>query len=126
MKQTRNTPTKTQIVSLLKGSEVALSPSEILQLSDGLCDRVTIYRVLDRLLEEGFIHKIATVDGTIKYAVCHTCTEKEHKHNHIHFTCEHCATTTCITEVEPFFSLPPGYKVHTLNFTISGVCPDCL
>ncbi|WP_413512325.1 Fur family transcriptional regulator [Myroides odoratus] len=126
MKQTRNTQAKTEILKLIENSEVALSPLELLSLVQGLCDRVTIYRVLDRLSDEGAIHKIATVDGTIKYAICENCTEKKHKHNHVHFTCERCQTTTCLNEVEPSFTLPPNYKIKSANFTISGLCPACL
>ncbi|WHT39016.1 MULTISPECIES: transcriptional repressor [Myroides] len=125
MKQTRNTQAKTEILKLIETSEVALSPAEILAILNGICDRVTIYRVLDRLTEEGIIHKIATVEGAIKYAICQNCTLEKHNHNHLHFTCERCQTTTCITAVEPSFTLPPTYKIKSVNFTISGICPEC-
>ncbi|MEK6495366.1 Fur family transcriptional regulator [Myroides odoratimimus] len=125
MKQTRNTQAKTEIVKLIENSEVALSHAEILATLNGICDRVTIYRVLDRLTEEGIIHKIATVEGTIKYAICQHCTIEKHNHNHIHFTCERCLNTTCLTEVEPSFTLPKNYKIKSVNFTISGICPEC-
>lgn len=125
MKQTRNTQAKTEIVKLIENSEVALSHAEILATLNGVCDRVTIYRVLDRLIEEGVIHKIATVEGTIKYAICHNCSLEKHNHNHIHFTCERCQTTTCMIDIEPLFILPKNYKMRTVNFTVSGICPEC-
>lgn len=58
MKQARNTTAKTEILDLISQSEVALSHSEIQSALDGLCDRVTIYRVLDRLVEEDLVHKL--------------------------------------------------------------------
>lgn len=125
MKQTRNTQAKTEIVKLIENSEVALSHAEILATLNGVCDRVTIYRVLDRLIEEGVIHKIATVEGTIKYAICHNCSLEKHNHNHIHFTCERCQTTTCMIDIEPSFTLPKNYKMKSVNFTVSGICPEC-
>lgn len=125
MKQTRNTLAKTEILKLIETSKVALSPAEILAILHGVCDRVTVYRVLDRLTEEGIIHKIATVEGVIKYAICQNCTLEKHNHNHLHFTCERCQTTTCITTVEPSFTLPAKYKIKSVNFTISGICPEC-
>lgn len=125
MKQTRNTQAKTEIFKLLEQAEVALSPAEILATLNGVCDRVTIYRVLDRLTAEGVIHKIATVEGIIKYAICQQCTLEKHNHNHLHFTCERCQNTTCITEVEPSFVLPKNYKIKNVNFTVSGICPEC-
>lgn len=125
MKQTRNTTARTEIFNLISQSEVALSHSEIQKSLDGLCDRVTIYRVLNRLVEEGLLHKVATIEGIVKYAECHTCSAKEHHHNHIHFSCEQCHTVTCIEDVEPEFKLPKQYKIKNVNFTLSGLCPEC-
>jgi|SRR5690606_19504011 len=125
MKKIRNTATKTKILSMVTNSEAALSHSEIHQLLDNFCDRVTIYRVLDRLIEEDLIHKIVTIDGVTKYAACHDCSSVEHHHNHIHFSCEQCHTVTCIENVEPVFNMPKKYKVHNVNFTLSGICPEC-
>ncbi len=124
MKTARNTIAKTKIQELIILSPIALSHSEIHKYLEGLCDRVTIYRVLDRLLEEGVIHKIVDVDGVIKYAGCHSCST-EHSHNHIHFSCQKCMSVTCLENVEPSFKLPKNYKVSEMNFTLSGLCPQC-
>lgn len=120
----RNTVAKTEILNLVSGSEKALSHTEIQAALHNLCDRVTIYRVLDRLTEEGLIHRIVNIDGVIKYAGCQHC-HTEHHHNHIHFSCEKCKSVTCLDDVEPTFSLPVNYKVYTVNFTVSGLCPQC-
>lgn len=124
MKSARNTTAKTEIQELIIASDVALSHAEIQKALDGLCDRVTIYRVLDRLLEEGIIHKIINVDGVVKYAGCHSCSVK-HNHNHIHFSCQRCKSVTCLDGVEPSYQLPKNYKVTGMNFTLSGLCPHC-
>ena len=124
MKSARNTTAKTEIQDLIVSSSVALSHSEIQKSLQGLCDRVTIYRVLERLMEEGVIHKIVNVDGVVKYAGCHSCSVK-HSHNHIHFSCQKCKSVTCLDDVEPSFKLPKNYKVSETNFTLSGLCPQC-
>ena len=125
MKRTRKSVAKTEILNLINQSKVALSHSEIQVELDGLCDRVTTYRVLSRLEKEGLVHKIATIDGSVKFASCHNCSPT-HNHNHIHFSCEKCNSVTCLEQVEPSFKLPKEYKVNKVNFTISGVCPKCL
>ncbi|WP_199120089.1 Fur family transcriptional regulator [Pedobacter sp. ASV28] len=125
MKITRNTIAKTEIRNLINSSKVALSHAEIQQALNNICDRVTIYRVLDRLVEEGLVHKIVNVDGVIKYAECHECAGEHHHHNHIHFSCQKCKSVTCLEDVEPFFNLPKQYKVMEMNFTLSGLCPQC-
>lgn len=125
MKQSRNTVARTEITRLIHESGVALSHAELQVLLDGLCDRVTTYRVLDRLMQEGIIHKVVDIDGTIKYAECHTCTTEIHHHDHLHFSCEQCKTVTCVEDVEPKIKLPVTYKVHKINLTVSGICPNC-
>lgn len=124
MKSSRNTTAKKEIHDLIIASEFALSHADIQKSLDGLCDRVTVYRVLDRLLEEGSIHKIINVDGVVKYANCNACAGK-HKHHHIHFSCEKCKSLTCLHGVEPVYKLPRKYKVTDMNFTLTGVCPNC-
>lgn len=66
----RNTIAKAKILELINHSEVALSHSEIEKLTEGLCNRVTIYRVLDRLTDEGHIHRFINIDGHQKFAAC--------------------------------------------------------
>tara|TARA_R110000751_G_scaffold302763_1_gene416993 strand:- start:1235 stop:1612 length:378 start_codon:yes stop_codon:yes gene_type:complete len=122
----RNTIAKEAILKTINESDTALSQAEIQAiLPDGLCNRVTIYRVLDRLVEEKSVHQITNIDGVVKYANCHSCST-EHKHDHIHFNCEKCNVVTCIEDVEPTFKLPSNYQINQLNFMVSGVCPDCL
>lgn len=127
MKQSRNTIAKTEILDIINRSEIAFSHSEIASLLGAICDRVTIYRVLDRLVDEGLVHKVINTDGGVKYASCHGCeTTHGHKHNHLHFSCQQCKSVTCIEDVEPSFQLPEKYKVIEVNFTVSGLCPKCL
>jgi Fur family transcriptional regulator, ferric uptake regulator len=126
MKTTRNTTAKSAILELIKNSEVALSHSEIQKITGDLCDRVTIYRILDRLVNEDVIHKIATCDGTVKYASCHHHHDAHHHtHNHVHFSCEKCKLVTCLDHVVPSFNLPENYVVREVNFILTGLCPEC-
>jgi len=124
MKQTRTTAAKTAILNLINTSESALSHTEIQSALHGICDRVTIYRVLDRLLEEGLIHKIVNTDGGVKYAACTNCTSK-HQHNHIHFSCQKCKSVTCLKDIQPSFTLPEKYQIVDVNFTVTGICALC-
>lgn len=116
--------TKLQVQELIGNSDVALSHQDINRMLEQSCDRVTIYRVLDKLMEEGLIHRIIDVDGVSKFAACHGCT-KEHHHHHVHFSCSVCHSVTCIEEVEPHFQLPEGYRIQEMNITLSGICPNC-
>lgn len=125
MKQVRNTHAKTEILNIINSSESALSHTAIQEKIGDLCNRVTTYRVLDRLEEEGKIHKIVNVDGVVNYAKCHHCTENDHSHNHVHFNCEKCLSVTCIENVVPEITLPKHFVAKSYNFVVSGICPKC-
>jgi len=127
MKVKRNTVARTTILELITKSKVALSQPEIQKIVIGLCDRVTIYRVLERLVKEDLIHKIVTPDGIVKFARCSHDNENHiHTHNHIHFNCEKCLAVTCLENIEPIFNLPKNYITKEVNFTLSGFCPNCI
>lgn len=125
MKQTRNTQAKTEILKLINESNTALSHSDIQVKLGDLCNRVTIYRVLERLEEEGKIHKIVNVDGVINFARCKGCSGGKHDHNHLHFYCEKCKSVTCIENVVPEIKIPQNFVVKQYNFVISGQCDKC-
>jgi Fur family ferric uptake transcriptional regulator len=125
MKTVRNTTAKSVILDLITKSDVALSHAEIQTLTDGICDRVTIYRVLERLMNEDLIHKSVNLEGTIKYASCSDC-HGTHSHNHVHFSCEKCHSVTCLEDVEPAFKMPKNYQINEVNFTLTGLCPNCI
>lgn len=121
----RNTQAKKQILEFIQNSPNAVSHGDIYSKMEELCDRVTIYRVLERLVNENKIHKIVNVDGVINYATCHSCTNI-HYHNHVHFSCEKCKAVTCLNENEINFSLPKNYIFKESFFTVSGICPNCV
>lgn len=120
----KNTRAKTEILEVINNSAVALSHAEIQQVLLTDCDRVTIYRVLDRLVTEHLVHKIVNVDGIVKYAACHD-PGPAHNHQHAHFSCVKCLQVTCLEKVLPAFTLPKKFKLQEINFTLSGICAQC-
>lgn len=126
MPSPRNTKAKERILGIILASDRALSQSEVFVQMEGLCDRVTVYRVLDRLVIEKKIHKIVNVDGIINYAGCATCdTAALHQHDHLHFSCTRCKKLACLEDQQIHVSLPNDYTIHELFLTISGICPAC-
>ena len=128
MKIVRNTKNKALVLELIQNMTTAISAPDILERTTGLCDKVTIYRVLDRLIDEGLIHKVVNPTGQILYASSQKCTHTNdiHNHQHVHFSCQKCKSVTCLDNVQPTFKLPKNYKVSEMNFTLSGLCPQCL
>lgn len=122
MKSSRNTQTTQVILKLLEESELALSHHEIHSLIGLKCDRVTVYRILNKLVEKKLAHRITGIDRTIKYSSCRKCSAV---HQHLHFRCEHCHSIIHLEQKEPSFRLPKNYTIKEINFTITGICKNC-
>ena len=116
----------TQLISdIINDSTYAISHAQLLEKMEGICNRVTIYRILDKLQEKGTIHKVMDLNGIAKFAHCGSCEEEKHQHDHVHFSCIKCNHVSCLEDTEPKIKLPLGYSIEQVNYTISGTCPDC-
>lgn len=127
IKRERSSTTKQKIIDLLKKKNEALTHKDFQNYFNGQIDRVTIYRALDRLVDEGKLHKIISLEGVIQYAICKSCDHKhdKHTHNHIHFSCRKCEKTICLDDVSPNIILPKGFKAEENQLLISGICSNC-
>lgn len=122
----RKTKASQAVLHVLQESGKALTHKDLqVQLSE-VCDRVTIYRVLARLNEEGLIHRVSDPEGVMRYAACETCdSDHAHSHDHLHFTCTTCGDTTCLLHADVHFTLPHGFSIQETQFNVVGVCPEC-
>lgn len=125
MKNVRNTQAQLEILKLINESETALTHAFIQQKLGDLCDRVTIYRVLERLVEEGQIHRFVNMDGVVNFANCVSCKTHGYHHNHLHFNCKNCKSVICLEKVMPQLEIPAGYQIEDYNFVVSGICARC-
>jgi Fur family ferric uptake transcriptional regulator len=89
-------------------------------------DRVTVYRTLQRFIEQGILHSIPDDSGSARYGLCHdTCAPGNHRHNHVHFKCVRCGTIECISD-HPVPKIEiPGYKISEVNLIMNGLCKKC-
>ena len=119
----RSSAVRNKILQILMQKKQALAHKDFQLILEDFCDRVTIYRALDKLHDDGKIHKINGTDGVIQYAICNGCQEKHH-HDHIHFNCLKCKKVSCL-ESKPVISLPEGYQLQEIQCLVSGICPQC-
>jgi Fur family ferric uptake transcriptional regulator len=120
----RNTKSTTEVLSIFNNSITALSHEMLQEKLNTKIDRVTIYRILSRFIEDGVIHEIIADDGKKYFALCDNCEGKHHHHNHFHFRCLTCGDVECLKE-EVNVNLPQGYKAVTFNGLVSGYCLNC-
>lgn len=123
----KKTAPRYSVLEVLSKRDVATSQPNLEEILGKDVDRVTLYRILKTFEEKGIIHKIIDANGTANYAVCHSsCTEHQHRDEHLHFNCTVCKKVYCLNDVHiPSLTLPSGFEASNINLVASGVCPAC-
>ena len=106
---------------MINDSEHVLSYSEIKGEIGKVCSRVTLYRVLERLEQEGVMYKIADVDGTFRFG---SQSPKDNNTSYVHFSCVACRNVTKLKEDHVTFSSLSKHQVHFSQITMAGICPQ--
>ena len=106
----------------------AEQPLSLLELEAiiGTVDKSTILRTLNLFRENHLVHVIESGDGCVRYEICKSHHHDEDEDAHLHFFCEKCGQTICLSDKHiPQIELPDGYITHSANFMIKGLCPKC-
>ncbi|HLW15669.1 MAG TPA: transcriptional repressor [Flavobacteriaceae bacterium] len=125
-KNVRPTAMRLLVYKALSENKTATSLTD-LENNLETADRTTLYRTIKTFEEQCIVHPIEDGTGVTKYALCSPyCNEGEHKDLHLHFHCNVCEETSCLTEYSiPKISLPEHYIAQEVNFTVAGVCSKC-
>lgn len=121
----RVTRTRRAVLEVLQAGRHSLSHDEIavrLAAAGVAHDRVTLYRTLDWLVEQGLAHRIQGPDRAWRFSI--SGDEAQH---HAHFHCDRCGHVLCLESVRPdeHFALPDGYRTAHAELVFHGTCPDC-
>jgi len=102
----------------------AISVISLIERLDSKFNKTTIYRVLDKLEEDGVLHSFLGKNGLKWYAKCNDCSDKEHNDVHPHFQCLYCGKVDCL---DVSFTLPkiPNRKIEVTQLLIQGKCEEC-
>ena len=121
----RATSTRLAVLSIISEYNQAIPFSEIQKALKGF-DRVTLYRTLHALMENGIIHKALQDDKQTFFAVCsNSCSSHDHNHHHIHFKCSSCQAVTCVQADRPIGFSIPGHSIERFEIEATGVCASC-
>ncbi|THF65356.1 Fur family transcriptional regulator [Pseudothauera rhizosphaerae] len=120
----RVTRTRVAVLDSLLASHQPLNHDQIaaeLAATGEHHDRVTVYRALDWLVEQGIAARIAGSDRAWKFEAV------RRGHRHAHFHCDTCGRVLCLEAVEPAIAvaLPEGFRLEQAELVLRGACPDC-
>ena len=111
------------MLRLLRAAPTALTHAQIESaLGVPALDRVTLYRVLDWLVDSGLAHKNADASRVFRFSAA---SAGEHT-AHVHFRCEACGGVFCIDAAPPAAPrLPAGFLLSRMDFDLRGLCAQC-
>ena len=119
------TTTRIQVLSVIFNYNKAISFSEIQNALHNF-DRVTLYRTLAALIENGIIHKALIIEKETFFAVCSSsCSLDCHNHKHIHFKCSSCQAVTCVETEKPIRISIHGHLINDFEIEATGICVSC-
>lgn len=122
----RPTAMRILIYKYMADKEVAVGLTDI-ENAFAKADRTTLYRTLKTFEEKGIVHQIDDGSNISKYALCEPgCNCELEQDLHLHFHCNNCDETVCLTEQKiPHINLPDGYIAEDANLVIKGICEKC-
>jgi Fur family ferric uptake transcriptional regulator len=117
------TPARVNILGLLIEAGRALSHHDIEDKLRRIAatDRVTLYRVLEWLVDQRLAHRVSSTDRVWRYSIVGA-----EQHDHPHFHCDQCGRLLCMERLATQqLRLPRGYRSERIELTVKGVCADC-
>lgn len=89
-------------------------------------DRVTVYRILDNLVEKGLVERIRGGRASF-FGLAPNANHQRHPH----FYCRQCGQMDCLNpqsivmDMKQFERLFPG-KIDSVEVRVDGICKNCL
>ena len=121
----RKTKSVEVLLNEFNNNSSAISVTKLVTKLNSRFNKTTIYRVLDKLEDDGVLHSFLGKNGLKWYAKCNGCSADKHKDLHPHFQCLDCGKVDCLSfNIEiPKIS---NRKIEFSQFLIQGQCDECL
>ena len=119
-KDIRVTAMRLLIYKFLANKQIAVTLSDIENAFEK-ADRTTLYRTIKTFEEKAIVHQIDDGTGITKYALCENgCNCEIETDLHLHFHCNNCNETICLTEHKiPLIKVPDGFVSENVNLVVN-------
>ena len=121
----RKTKSVEVLLNQFNQSSTAISAKNLIHRLGSEFNKTTIYRVLDKLEDDGVLHSFLGKDGLKWYAKCYGCTEAKHRDVHPHFQCLDCGKVDCLTTINVNLPKIPNRKIEVSQLLLQGKCEEC-
>ncbi|MEC8634765.1 MAG: transcriptional repressor [Bacteroidota bacterium] len=113
------------VLDAFRNAQEALSAQLLMERLPADVNRSTIYRLLDRLEDDGVVHSFLASENAKFYALCKECTQSGHVHSHAHFQCTSCSQVVCLEQQVAVPTLNQ-YRVDEAQVLLKGQCATCM
>ncbi len=122
------TTNRIQVLEIVGNNTFPLSAGDIYAILErtSSINRVTVYRILDLLVEHGVVDRISTGGRAFYYGIA----PNEHHKPHPHFYCRICGQMDCLSpesvtvDIAPLLKTYPG-RIEKVEIRIDGICKNC-
>lgn len=123
------TPNRLKVLEVIGNNNCPLSVREIHDTlaRSHVINRVTVYRILDRLVEKNLVDQISSGGRAVFYGMA----PNDHHHPHPHFYCKECGTMECLDpdslslDAENLQQTFVG-RIENVEVRVDGICKSCL
>ena len=127
MKETYKTKQKNIILDIIKNQDNSFTIKDIYEKVKDKVGLTTIYRLIDKLVEENKLNKTISSDNTTYYQYLSDCDEE----NHFYLKCERCGNIThidcdCIKELTSHITKHHKFRPNKDHIIIDGICSRCI
>ena len=121
---TRQTKQVRALINVFEQEQKAISVVNLVKALATEMNKTTVYRILDKLMDDGIVHSFLGKGGLKWYAKCQNCSYDTHNDIHPHFQCKTCGTVECLPVK---FAIPDieGYRVEGVSLLMVGECAKC-
>ncbi|MCG8637822.1 MAG: transcriptional repressor [Desulfobacterales bacterium] len=122
------TNNRMRVLEVVGNNSFPLSAKDIfktLERSSSI-NRVTVYRILDLLVDHGVVDRISTGGRAFYYGLA----PNSHHKPHPHFYCTNCGQMDCLSpeslvvEMDTLIKTFPG-RIEKVEVRVDGICKNC-
>ena len=118
-----------RVLEVVGNNKYPLSAADIFKTLErgGSINRVTIYRILDLLVEHGVIERLSTGGRASYFGLA----PNDFHRPHPHFYCKRCGQMDCLDpgclriDADPLRRTFPG-QIDKVEVRVDGICKNCL
>ena len=122
-----NTKQKDLILNSIKNQKQEFTIKDIYNIVKKETGLTTIYRLVDKLVQDGRLSKYIGKDNSTYYQYLEEC----NKENHFYLKCDKCGKIVhidcnCIEEMTSHIFKKHKFKPNREQVIINGICKDCI